>query len=195
MELTYDHQKYSNEHETLRYPSGRFCFVEFNDKILIESEDVSLDYYINKLPVYNFLGQLLLPNMANLSNINNLFVLDINKHFIELIGLNKYINPILPVNFSTLQEKKCHFILVCLFFLTASIVSNTNGFHIYKNFGIDSLSFIIYQIWKIIKSDFSKHRLRVDIPFFLVVRFFIGSLRGIFLILNQGMLYFPVCAW
>ena len=91
--LTRDTQRYSDQHETLLYPSGRFCFIEFNDKILIEAEDISLDYYINKLPVYNFLGQLLLPNMCNLQNTKNLFLLDINKNFLDLIGLVKYVSP------------------------------------------------------------------------------------------------------
>jgi hypothetical protein len=32
--------------------NDRFCFVEFNDKILIESEIICMDYFIHKLLLY-----------------------------------------------------------------------------------------------------------------------------------------------
>ena len=74
--------------------SGRICFVEFTDKILIEREDISLDYYSHKLPVYDFLGNLLFPNMYN---VNNTFVskLDIDEKFVRLLGLTGYLNPMI----------------------------------------------------------------------------------------------------
>ena len=72
----------------------RFHYVEFNDKIVIETERVVLDYYINKLPVYNHEGKLLVPNMCNNSNDGmNLRILDIDIRFIKMMGIKNYINP------------------------------------------------------------------------------------------------------
>jgi hypothetical protein len=73
---------------------NRFYYIEFNDKILIETESVALDYYLNKLPVYNFEGTLLLPHMYNSANDRNLNKLDIDIRFIEMLGISNYINPI-----------------------------------------------------------------------------------------------------
>jgi hypothetical protein len=49
--------------------------------ILIEKENITLDYYSYKLPVYNYLGNLLYPYIGNQDN------LDFNINYIDLIGL------------------------------------------------------------------------------------------------------------
>jgi hypothetical protein len=73
---------------------NRFHYIEFNNKILIEIESAALDYYINKLPVYNHEGRLLVPNMYNsLNKIHNLQILDIDTRFIKMLGIKNYINP------------------------------------------------------------------------------------------------------
>ena len=71
-----------------------FIYVEFNNKILIESESYGIDYYINKLPVYNFEGTLIAPHMYNGLNEHNLKKLDIDYRFIKMIGIKNYKNPI-----------------------------------------------------------------------------------------------------
>ena len=73
--------------------NNRFCFVEFNDKILIELEIVSIDYYIYKLPVYSSNGKLIIPHMFNTNNKINPTILDIDDRFVKIIGIKKYINP------------------------------------------------------------------------------------------------------
>jgi len=74
---------------------SRFIFIEFNDKILIENEIAVLDYYINKLPVYNFEGKLLVSYMYNgLNKQNYLQILDIDYRFIRMVGIKNYTNPI-----------------------------------------------------------------------------------------------------
>jgi hypothetical protein len=74
---------------------SRFIFIEFNDKILIEDESAGLDYYINKLPIYNFEGKLLVSYMYNgLNKQNYLQILDIDYRFIRMLGIKNYTNPI-----------------------------------------------------------------------------------------------------
>jgi len=76
------------------YHPYRFCYVEFNDKILIESENIGIDYYINKLPVYNYQGKLLVEYMFNneYTGIKSK-ILDIDIRFIKMLGIKNYINP------------------------------------------------------------------------------------------------------
>ena len=77
------------------FKNDRFCFIELNNKILIELEDVALEYYLYKLPVYDYLGHLLLPYMGNLNVKSPLKfgILDIDDQFIRLFGIKNYINP------------------------------------------------------------------------------------------------------
>jgi hypothetical protein len=72
--------------------NDRLCFVELNDKILIELESVGFDYYIDKLPVYDYNGKIIDPNMANIFN-KYPYVLDIDDIFVKLIGMKNYFNP------------------------------------------------------------------------------------------------------
>ena len=68
--------------------SNRFCFIEFPNMILIESEEIGLWYYFNKLPVYDFNG-----NIINIHLNNNCDILDIDIEFTKMIGLPNYLNP------------------------------------------------------------------------------------------------------
>ena len=74
--------------------SGRFCFVELPNEILIEREDISLSYYLHKLPVYDYMGKIILPYMKNNNNEINPLILDIDELIIQILGLKNYINPI-----------------------------------------------------------------------------------------------------
>ena len=65
--------------------NSRFCYVEFDDMILIETEFVALNYYLYKVPVYNYVGKQLFPYIGSCSK------LDIDMHFIKMIGI-KYVN-------------------------------------------------------------------------------------------------------
>jgi hypothetical protein len=62
-----------------------FCFVEFSDMILIENEKVGIDYYIYRLPVYNYNGELILFN----PNYNQILI--INIAIVNLLGINNYL--------------------------------------------------------------------------------------------------------
>ena len=96
--------KYQNFEQIATYQftdHKRFYYIEFNDIVLIEIESVALDYYLNKLPVYNHEGILLVPHMYNsLNNPNNLNILDIDIQFIKMLGIKNYINP----NYHELRE-------------------------------------------------------------------------------------------
>jgi len=73
---------------------SRFCYIEFNDIILIETEIVSVDYYLHKLTVYNYIRELILPNMFDKNNIKNPLNLDIHPMFIKILGLKNYLNTV-----------------------------------------------------------------------------------------------------
>jgi hypothetical protein len=62
-----------------------FCFVEFSNMILIENEKVGIDYYMNRLPVYNCTGELIL------FNPNYTQILIIDKAIIDLFDINNYL--------------------------------------------------------------------------------------------------------
>ena len=64
-----------------------FFYVEFNNIILIDAVNICMASYFNKLPVYNYLGKLILPHMQNLNNKVNPFVLDIDPNFTHMLGL------------------------------------------------------------------------------------------------------------
>jgi len=97
LELSKNKYKYE-ETGTGKDFSGRFCYVEFNDKILIEKETIALEYYLYKLPVYDYTGKLLVPYMGNLCNLDRenplkYSRLDIDIRFIKLLGIENYIDP------------------------------------------------------------------------------------------------------
>jgi hypothetical protein len=81
-----------NNHVT-KLMKDRICFIEYNNMILIEREDISIAYYISKLPVYNFEGTLLVPYMCN-NSILNKYKLDIHPVIVKMLGIKNYINPI-----------------------------------------------------------------------------------------------------
>ena len=77
----------------LRILSNRFYYIEFNNKILIEIENVALDYYLYKLPVYNYVGELVISYLGNDNNIKNKDKLDIDINFMKLFRIKNYTNP------------------------------------------------------------------------------------------------------
>ena len=87
---TEDLMKYSDVWED--FYSNRFCFVEFNNFILIDEEYLNKMYYAKKLPTYDFNGQLLFPELANLNN-EYPYQLNINPVFIKMLGIRNYISP------------------------------------------------------------------------------------------------------
>jgi len=62
---------------------SRLCFVEFNDIILIELEIIGFEYYINRLPVYDFNGDLM---NSYFFKINNR--LDIDEIFVKIFNFD-----------------------------------------------------------------------------------------------------------
>ena len=56
------------------------CFVEFDEFILIEKESVAIQYYISKLPVYDYNGLLMVPLNYNAENTNK-YELTIEPYF------------------------------------------------------------------------------------------------------------------
>lgn len=93
--------------ENFLFDTDRICFVEFNDKILIELETICMDYYIYKLPIYSVNGKLIVPHMFNSNNIINPFILDIDVRFVKILGIKKYINPIKQLIIYDLDELRC----------------------------------------------------------------------------------------
>ena len=79
-------------------------FVEFEDKILIEVSCVALDYYITKLPIYNFNGILLNQHLYNKLNTTNPFKLDIDYRIIHILNIENYINPIKRHNYNQITD-------------------------------------------------------------------------------------------
>jgi hypothetical protein len=72
-------------------------FVELPEIILLEIEYVAFDYYLHKVPIYDFNGNLLnifLKNSASPNPIN----LDIDYQFLYLFSITSYINPIKQKN-------------------------------------------------------------------------------------------------
>jgi hypothetical protein len=63
-----------------------FCFVEFEDMVLIENEKICIDYYIYRLPVYNYNGELIvfIPNTKP--------IISIDLALIRLLGIPSYIS-------------------------------------------------------------------------------------------------------
>ena len=72
--------------------NNRICFVEFNDKILIELEDVAFGYYFNKLPIYDYLGNIMEQSLCNLGNaLEYRYKLNIDEIFVRMLGIRNYI--------------------------------------------------------------------------------------------------------
>jgi hypothetical protein len=71
---------------------NRFCYVEFNDKFIIEREDIGLNYYLYKLPVYNYKGDIFIKSMCNQNNKYK-DKLNIDRRFIKMVGISNYTNP------------------------------------------------------------------------------------------------------
>jgi hypothetical protein len=86
----YSHHDYEDYNST-----SRLCFIEFNDYILIEKELIGINYYINKLPVYDFNGILMDPKLS----INNQYELTINPVFKKMLGM-KFL-----IEFNTSSDK------------------------------------------------------------------------------------------
>lgn len=118
--------------------NDRACFVELNDKIIIELESIAIDYYLDKLPVYDINGKIIEPNLANKTNKYQ-YILDIDVLFVHIFGIKNYINPnkeshtihpdeiIIRVNEAIDNFTKFGIIILasCL-----SICSNTNRYNI-----------------------------------------------------------------
>ena len=71
---------------------NRFCYVEFNDKFIIECENIGLNYYLYKLPVYNYKGDIFIKSMVNQNNKYK-DKLNIDRRFIKMLGIRNYTNP------------------------------------------------------------------------------------------------------
>jgi hypothetical protein len=80
-------------------------FVEFADKILIEVSCVALDYYITKLPIYNFNGIILNQHLYNKLNTTNPFKLDIDYKIVHILNIENYINPIKDHNYIQITDE------------------------------------------------------------------------------------------
>jgi hypothetical protein len=113
-------------------------FVEFEDKILIEVACVALDYYITKLPIYNFNGILLNQHLYNKLNTTNPFKLDIDYRIIDILNIENYINPIKRNNYNQITDK-----------IRKQVFHNLNEetgkafYSIYRNLNIDDNYFQI----------------------------------------------------
>ena len=79
---------FSNE-TIVSAPNENLCFIEFNDYILIEKENIGVNYYLTKLPVYDRTGLLMLPTMCNkLNTEESRYKLNINPIIFKLLGIN-----------------------------------------------------------------------------------------------------------
>ena len=114
-------------------------FIEFVDKILIEVSCVALDYYITKLPIYNFDGILLNQHLYNKLNTTNPFKLDIDYRIIDILNIQNYINPIKQNNLNRITDK-----------IREQVFTNLNEqtgkafYSIYRNLNIDDNYFQIF---------------------------------------------------
>jgi hypothetical protein len=89
-EYALDPTKGENINKNYKIHNDRICFVEFNNMILIENEDIGIDYYINKLPVYDFTGKLMEHNLSNvLNNRKDKNNLEINSIFVKMVGIKQ----------------------------------------------------------------------------------------------------------
>jgi len=72
-------------------------YVELPDIIILEIEYIAYDYYLHKVPIYDFNGNLINTFIKN-NNSPHPFTLDIDYRFIYLFRVQKYINPIIEKN-------------------------------------------------------------------------------------------------
>jgi hypothetical protein len=112
----------------LEDPIRRFCYIEFNNIILIELDIVAYNYYLHKLPIYNYIGELILPNMYNNNyDIINQFTLNIHPIFIKMFGITEYLNPnkiiksLLTINDAINQINDAAMIILIYHFATTKI--------------------------------------------------------------------------
>ena len=74
-----------------RLQNKRFCFVEMDNEIIIENEGCGLEYYFNKVPVYNYRGQLMNPRFLlddlKVSSREDFFNTGFNPLLIKILGL------------------------------------------------------------------------------------------------------------
>jgi hypothetical protein len=69
------------------FDNNTLCFVEFDDKIIIEVIIIAFPYYFDILPIYDYNGKLLNPKMINKTKSVKL---QIDPVFVEILGLQKY---------------------------------------------------------------------------------------------------------
>ena len=91
----------SNIYDYYEFKITRLCFIELNDYILIEIEKVGLEYYIDKLPVYDYLG-----NLMNSYFFNNKNKLDIDPIFISIFGIRYNFEKLKMTKISDAEIKK-----------------------------------------------------------------------------------------
>jgi hypothetical protein len=78
------HSKYKYKSKLNNCFNNRICYIEFEDRIVIEKETIGLDYYLYKYPVYNENGSLLFPYIDKTDKLN----IDVN--FVKMLGLKYY---------------------------------------------------------------------------------------------------------
>ena len=116
-------------------------FVEFFDKILIEVCNVAIDYYMTKLPIYNFNGLLLNHQLHNKLNTIHPFKLDIDYRIIHIFNIQNYINPIKENNHKQITSSILDDVYTNLnqqtskafYSVYRNLVSNSNYFYIFFN--------------------------------------------------------------
>jgi hypothetical protein len=83
-----------NDHDKTRH-----CFIEFNDYILIELESIGYEYYIDRLPVYDYLGKLM--NSYFFKNKNKL---DIDQIFTNIFKFDYYFKKLKKIKDTEIKE-------------------------------------------------------------------------------------------
>ena len=159
----YDIIKYSNFESIGTEGSGRFCYIEFNNKILIEREDIALDYYLYKLPVYDYNGNLLVKYMNNLNNDPYGDILDIDNRFVSLLGLKNYINPKIikheKINLKNIVDdlNDYGFIILCYHIATCEFKRYNLSIELQNKINIFPISEKIYEDFTKFKNQIMYH--------------------------------------
>ena len=86
--ISYNLQRTTNYFGDNTFSNG-IHFVEFNDKIILETKNNAIEYYYHILPIYNSKGILLNPKMKEKDKS---ILLDIHPIFVEILGLFLYYN-------------------------------------------------------------------------------------------------------
>jgi hypothetical protein len=103
----------------------------------MEVSCVALDYYITKLPIYNFNGILLNQHLYNKLNTTNPFKLDIDYRIIHILNIENYINPIKRNNYNKITDK-----IIKQVFLNLNEQTGKAFYSIYRNLNIDDTYFL-----------------------------------------------------